>query len=500
MVITWTLLVAAAVLGGVLLTLARGRGAAREARAAIDALHEAFISIDAGSRITDWNPAAERIFGWPKVEVLGRPLTETIIPPALRAAHRAGVERLVATGEGRLLGRRVEVTALRRDGTEVPVELTIVPVVRGRSYRFNALVNDISERKAHERYLDLQQQVASLLSASVTLNDAIPPMLELIATRLGWTVATHWVHDPEIEALRPYYVWQDGSDGAATLAAETWLTELAVGEGLAGSVWGAEEATWVQDLPARRPGKTYLRKDTATSHGITSAVALPVSSAGQPLAVLEFVKSGWHRRDPDVEQVMRALTAQLGQFVDRVRRAEMLSDLEKIARTDPLTGLPNRRAWDRELQRELARARRESQSVCVAMIDLDRFKSYNDTQGHPAADELLRQTARAWSRELRATDVLARLGGDEFAAILPDCDEELGARLLDRVRAATPAAVTCSVGVTVATGAEPPEAVVGAADRLLYDAKAAGRDCIAFEGGRIRAVRFTRARRAGTRR
>jgi diguanylate cyclase (GGDEF)-like protein len=114
--------------------------------------------------------------------------------------------------------------------------------------------------------------------------------------------------------------------------------------------------------------------------------------------------------------------------------------------------------------------------VCVAMIDLDRFKRFNDELGHQAGDRLLKEAAAAWRSELRSTDTLARYGGEEFAALLPGCDPDQGVRLLERLRAATPAGQTCSAGVASWDGTEDAAALVARADAALYEAKSAGRD------------------------
>jgi Diguanylate cyclase, GGDEF domain/CHASE domain len=105
------------------------------------------------------------------------------------------------------------------------------------------------------------------------------------------------------------------------------------------------------------------------------------------------------------------LLAQVGALYREVRR---------LARTDSLTGVPNRRAWDEELPRELARAARSGQPVCVALLDLDHFKQYNDRHGHQAGDRFLKEAAAAWQAVVRRTDVVARYGGEEFAILLPD--------------------------------------------------------------------------------
>jgi diguanylate cyclase (GGDEF)-like protein len=170
---------------------------------------------------------------------------------------------------------------------------------------------------------------------------------------------------------------------------------------------------------------------------------------------------------------LRMLAAEAAIAIDR---AELLARLEASARTDDLTGLPNRRAWDQELPRELARAERESRSVCVAMLDLDRFKSFNDERGHQAGDRLLQQAATAWSQQLRSSDMLARYGGEEFAVLLPGCTLADAQRLLERLRVSMPESETVSGGVACWDGTESAEALVGRADSALYEAKRAGRD------------------------
>src|SRR2546426_2988587 len=111
---------------------------------------DAVITIDIQGRITSWNPQAERLFGWAQAEVLGRLLSETIIPPTYREAHERGLARFRATGEGPVLGRRIELTALHRNGTEFPVELAITPMRSGKTVLFSAFLRDITEAKRAE--------------------------------------------------------------------------------------------------------------------------------------------------------------------------------------------------------------------------------------------------------------------------------------------------------------------------------------------------------------
>ncbi len=128
---------------------ARTREAANT-RAILDMALDAVIGMDEHGVITNWNPRAEVIFGWTAGEAVGKKLSEVVIPPQYREAHIRGLRHFLATGQGPVLNRRIEITALRRDGTEFPVELSILPLKVGASYWFNAFIADITERKRAE--------------------------------------------------------------------------------------------------------------------------------------------------------------------------------------------------------------------------------------------------------------------------------------------------------------------------------------------------------------
>jgi PAS domain S-box-containing protein len=129
------------------------RESREHSRQIIETANEAFVEIDASGLIMDWNRMAEVTFGWAREEAVGRPMAELIIPPQHREAHQRGLQRFLATGEGPVLNRRVEMTALHREGREFPVELTIWPIRRGETYRFNAFATDITERRQVEEQL-----------------------------------------------------------------------------------------------------------------------------------------------------------------------------------------------------------------------------------------------------------------------------------------------------------------------------------------------------------
>jgi diguanylate cyclase len=153
----------------------------------------------------------------------------------------------------------------------------------------------------------------------------------------------------------------------------------------------------------------------------------------------------------------------------------LVSRLEGLARTDPLTGVPNRRVLEEELPQELERARRMGTRLCLAMIDLDNFKAYNDRHGHQAGDLVLKEAASAWRAQVRSTDLLARYGGEEFVLLLPACALADAVAIVERLREATPL-VTCSVGLAEWDFEEASADLVERADQALYSAKAEGRN------------------------
>ena len=161
----------------------------------------------------------------------------------------------------------------------------------------------------------------------------------------------------------------------------------------------------------------------------------------------------------------------------------------QLARTDGLTGLHGRRAFEERLQHDLELAKRRRGAVSLAFIDMDDFKSINDRRGHVEGDRVLKVVGRALKHSVREADTAARLGGDEFALVLPEADDEAAQHAVNKVRAGLQdelkaeglEAVTCSIGVV--TFRQPPVSLrgaVAAADALMYEVKRQGKGAIAF--------------------
>ncbi len=242
-------------------------------------------------------------------------------------------------------------------------------------------------------------------------------------------------------------------------------------DGAAHAFTAAEETFVTRDADE---DEVTLDRDFMRRARVRSVLWHPVLRDHQPVGLLAI---GWRELVAGISLRLQSMIELLGaEAAVAIGRADMLDELERLARTDELTSLPNRRDWEERLPSELARAARAERALCVAMLDLDHFKAYNDRRGHQAGDQLLTAAAAAWLGVLRPYDVLARYGGEEFSLLLPDVDLDDAVALIERLRAATPEGETCSAGVAVWDGEEGAGALVGRADAALYDAKRSGRD------------------------
>jgi diguanylate cyclase (GGDEF)-like protein len=200
----------------------------------------------------------------------------------------------------------------------------------------------------------------------------------------------------------------------------------------------------------------------------TSTLYEPLVHNGRSIGVLVV---GWYDvhnlTDPRV--VTASLLAHEGAAV--IARADVIENLTDEAHTDALTGLPNRRAWDSRLAQALA----DNKPLAAVILDLDHFKHFNDTYGHPAGDALLQEAGAAWRAVIRDADFLARLGGEEFGVLI-FAERRATERTVDRIRGQVPGGETCSAGIAFREPGETAQELVARADRALYEAKAGGRN------------------------
>ncbi len=218
--------------------------------------------------------------------------------------------------------------------------------------------------------------------------------------------------------------------------------------------------------------------------GARSEIAVPLLAEGRVLGVLNAESVEPAAYGPDH---LRTLSVVAQQAAVVLRAAQLSEETRRLAVTDPLTGLRNRRYFMGQLEETLRRARRYRESFAVVLLDVDRFKAVNDRHGHAAGDRVLKNVGRALGEWVRETDQVARIGGDEFAALLIQADALQVQPVVERLREAVAAQelrdgdavvqTTLSAGIALypAHGADTEE-LLSRADAALYDAKRLGRN------------------------
>ncbi len=328
-------------------------------------------------------------------------------------------------------------------------------------------VTQFVRRREAERRVAEQAEDLKKLSA---VAHELAAQSDLYGARMTLTRAVR-----DVTAASSVVLWEPTATGeelevsAATGAALQGMTFPLAERSVIGNAFHTGDLEFISDVDVDQRIAPRLRGLT----NARSAAWVPVIQDGRSLGVLlvswETQRAELTERD---NELLRLLAAEAA---ITIHRTDLLARLESTARTDPLTGLPNRRVWDEDLERELARARRHGGELCLAMVDLDRFKAFNDRYGHQAGDRLLAAAATAWRPALRTTDTIARYGGEEFAVLLPHSDEEGALVVVERLLEVVPLGQTASAGVASWDGSETAAELLARADAALYAAKNAGR-------------------------
>ena len=287
-------------------------------RAIFDTDLMALITMDADGLVKDLNHHAEEMFGWLKGEMVGRSLSETVIPPQHREAHQRGLERF---RPGRVLGRVIDITAMHRSGHQIPVELSIsaAATVDG-STTFIGFLRDTTERKRAEALQALQLGVTRALSESPTLEDAVPKILAQIGTRLDLVLAQWWEVDPAGDALTWKESWCAQDFSAADFIQRSRAITFQPGSGLLGRAWASGRAAVTGDVELD-PDADPPRRESALRAGLHGALAFPVLNGLAVTGVLDLSSTRADAFTSEVELALASVGSQIGQFVER-RRAE----------------------------------------------------------------------------------------------------------------------------------------------------------------------------------
>jgi diguanylate cyclase len=407
-------------------------------RAVLETAQDAYICIDAAGIIKQWNRQAELTFGWSSAEVMGCRLDETIVPVQYRAAHRQGMQHFLATGEARVLNKRLELVALRRDGGLFPIEIRISLLPSEHGDLFCAFLHDISERK----------RIAEALQSSKN-------QLHTIANNLPVQIAY-------IDAEQRFRFANEAYRSAFNLDPENILGQTLL------DVLGADVYTKIAE---------HVKQ---VLNGQREVFEIEVDSESSIWSVSYI---------PDLHELAVAGFYVMAQDITARKTLEL--SLERQATQDVLTGLPNRRALLSGLSRAIARANRSDDEIGVLFLDLDGFKAINDRYGHDAGDYLLKQFAQRLLACVRATDIVARLAGDEFVVVLEGLKQgaaeaqSVAAQILSTMDepvelSGNHLAFGTSIGIYVyRTGSLiDAELLIGRADQAMYEAKRGGKNRI----------------------
>lgn len=418
--------------------LAAGQAAAQRAELEADSLLESaadgIVICDPKGRILRVNRQAERIFGYTRQELVGANV-ETLIPLRQRAGHQAYMDGYVAQAVPRVMSPARKVLGLRSDGSEVPLEISLSPVVLGEQPRVIAVVRDVTERALAEAD---RQRLLTILDATPDLVAMFTPQRELsylnpAARRLlGLGEQAPLSSRLVDELLSPVALER--------LRAEALPTALATGS------WSGE---W--DLQDAKGGLVP----------VSQQLIAHLDAQGRPTHVSAIARDISERRLYEAKLLHRATH-------------------------DQLTGLANRALFRDRLEQAVYNAERSGKLVALAFIDLDDFKQINDTMGHASGDVLLREIAARLQTHLRKSDTRARFGGDEFAVILENLSQAADAlavinnltqELHKPIRLAEQeVVVTTSIGISLfPQDATSLEQLLLHADTAMYRVKAEGR-------------------------
>ncbi|HET9848414.1 MAG TPA: diguanylate cyclase, partial [Candidatus Dormibacteraeota bacterium] len=294
-----------------------------------------------------------------------------------------------------------------------------VGMTDGKATKVRGVLVDITSLKRTEDLTRLMAVVAESANRTSQVDDALQLGIDNICAVTGWPVGHAWiVPDDQLGSHPPSRlvcsaIWHlDDPDRFAAFRRTTESNPSRVGEGLVSRALKSARIA-LTDGPSG-PG-IFLRREAAEAAGLTNGIAVPVRVGETVVAVLEFFADRPIQADAELSQALEHAALQLGRVIERATSARAL---ERQATTDSLTELPNRALLVGELRQALFAARTAGHRVSLLLIDLDNFKEINDSFGHPAGDDVLRQIGPRLRALVRGSDTVARLGGDEFAVLL----------------------------------------------------------------------------------
>ncbi|MFV0663165.1 diguanylate cyclase [Denitromonas sp.] len=459
------------------------------------AVLDGIVIIDEHGTIDSVNPAVASIFGWSPEALVGQNVS-MLMPEPFRSHHDGYLADFRRTGHRHTIGFNRTVEGLRKNGSRFPVELTVSELPLTQRTLFVGVMRDISERVASaEQSRQFNEQLQDMVSA-LERRDAELTELNRINEQLMACKDRAEAAEVVRMAMRRIF---PGSSGRI-LAYAPGVRDGLLTEWVSwGDASGIATRCHGGDCWAVRQGRSYevvaseaLVRCAHVAPEVGPYICLPLMVQGQAQAVLTLAcGSSTERQRRNLEHLLTAVSESANLALSNLNLREILH--EQVLR-DPLTQLYNRRYMEVTLDSEVKRARRNGSRLGCAVIDLDHFKAINDAYGHDVGDEVLRRIADLLQRWFRSTDTVCRYGGEEFVVVLPEQAADAIAERLTALQAHFAdeifhagsrrfARCTFSAGVAVEAGdAIDATALLKQADTALYQAKAAGRNCVILAG------------------
>jgi diguanylate cyclase (GGDEF)-like protein/PAS domain S-box-containing protein len=344
---------------------------------------DAIIMMDSHGAITYWNEAAERIFDHTSDETIGKELHTLLAPQKYYQSSVKGLDHFVKTGEGNAVGKTLELSALRKDGTEFPIELSLSAAHLQDGWSAIGVLRDITNRKQAEKALqESEQKFRTLFEDSM---DAI-----YITTKEGRFIDFNQAYLELFGYTKEEMVTLHAKDTYLNPDDRFMFTKM------------MEEKGSVKDYDIK------LRK-----------------KGGQEMECL-MTATVKHADDGSISGYQ-------GIIRDITERKYLEQQLHTISLTDELTGLYNRRGFITLSEQQLKIAVRTKKDMLLFFVDLDKMKQINDTLGHREGDKALVETAAILRETFRGSDVIGRMGGDEFAVLAIDADDETREVVVNRL-------------------------------------------------------------------
>jgi len=392
---------------------------------------DCILSVDADLRIIEFNPAAEKVFGYDQAEVVGKDVIELVFPPEIRDAQRKRFSHYHEGDEHGVLEGWVEVNGIRRDGSQFPMEFAATPILMPSKTLFSIYIRDIVERKKQEekikRLTRLYAVLSNINSTIVRVHEPMDLFSEVcrIVVEYG-KFKMAWIglidgSGTYVEPVASYGVEKD-MPPLEKIFIDNAISKEA--EGISKVVCD-DEIIIVNDIAS----SDILHKDRLLQLGYKSLVKLPLHSEEQLVGVIALYRNEQAVIGDDEMKLLLELSGDISFALDVIAKEKKI---DYLAYYDPLTGLANRTLFFERATQNLHHAKQKNKLVAVLAADLDGFKNVNDTLGWQSGDELLKQVTRRLSDMVVEHERLARIGADRFALIIDTEQETEAARVLEK--------------------------------------------------------------------